>query len=149
MANEFYHNMTLGFNAWFVVGPIFTLLMVLSGIGKYKLTCKSLKILRRDTDDWLLNTICVVLDAILHTMIILESGSGLVQYALNHLDNYTDPAWVPFIIFVELTFTSIVVWGIFFAAGKLGQFLRLHYLKAKRHQIIKQRRQQVTITVSQ
>ena len=147
MANQFYHNLTMSFNAWFVVGPIFVLIMILTGIGKYKLTRKSLKILKRDPEDWLLNTICVVLDIILHLMIVLESINGLIQFAFNHLDTHTDPAWVPFIVVVELTFTSILVWAIFFGAGKLGQFLWLNYLKAKRHRIIMERRKEKVITI--
>ncbi len=135
MANEFYHEINVTFNAWFVIGPVFLVLMMLSGIGKYKLS-KKLRILKRDEDDWLLNTIAVVLDAILHTIIIVESIGGILQYTINHLDTHTDVAWVPFVVIVELFLSSIIVWAIFFAAGKFGQFLRYQYLQSKRHKIL-------------
>lgn len=137
MGNQFYHDITLSFNAWFIVAPSMVVLMMLSGIFKYKLSRESLKILKRDPEDYLLNMICVGLDAILLLMVVLESSDGLIQYGLNHLDSSTDPVWIPFIISVELIVAAVVVWATFFIAGKFGQFLRYNYLKDKRRRMRK------------
>lgn len=126
--NEFYHAFTVSFNWWFVVAPAMLIFMVVYGTTNLKLNKRSLRIMRRDKKDFLLNIVVIGLDIILHVLILAESAVGILQSLLNHLGEYDDPLWALILFVIGLSFSGVIVYAIFFVAAKLGERLKRRIL---------------------
>lgn len=136
--NEFYHAFKISFNWWFVVAPILVLATGVFGITKYKLDRKSLKILTRGGGDFLLNVVATSLDALIHFLILRESGAGLVQLVANHLGD-SDIAWMPIVASMALLGSALTFYIVLFGAGRIGEWARYGYLAKERAKIKKAR----------
>lgn len=131
MNNEFYHGFSVGFNWWYVVGPLMVILMVIYGASTRKLNPATLKIRRRDKKWFLANVLAVVCDFVLHGLVLLESTTGALQLVINHLSKDDDIAWALILLIFGMSFTALVFYEIYFSAAKFGAALKVAYLKDK------------------
>lgn len=131
MKNDLYHSFVPGFNAWYVLLPMFLIAIVIFSLTCSRLSKRANRILRRDKEDFLLNIISVIFDIIIHIFFVIESGAGLIQVIINTLSDDTDAGWILFILPVTLVFTAFLMYGLFFGTGKLTKFLRYRYLEYK------------------
>lgn len=133
--NEFYHAFSVGFNWWYVVLPALTVLMGLYGSTNLKLEEGSLKILRRDKNNYLLTGVVIGADILLHWLILKESTAGILQFLMNHLSPNDDIFWALILFIIGMTGTTICVYVLFFQAAKFGQRLKRRYLKKLRREM--------------
>ena len=137
MNNEFYHGFSVGFNWWYVVGPLMVILMIIYGASTRKLNPATLKIRRRDKEWFLANMLAVVCDFVLHGLFLLESAAGALQWVINHLSKDDDIAWALVLLVFEMSFSILVFYEVCFSAAKFGAALKVVYLKDKIRKIKK------------
>lgn len=130
---NYYHEFSVGFNWWYVVAPLLVIVIMMFGTTKYKLDEESLTVLKRGGGNHLLRVVVVVLDIVLHVMIIIESGAGILQFVANNLGD-SDIAWAPVVVAMGAICSFGVFYEILFKAGKLGE-------RAKRRKVFKLRLQ--------
>ena len=120
---NYYHELEIGFNWWYVVAPLLVVIAILFGRTKYKLNKETLTVLKRGGGDFLLRFVVVILDIVLHVLIVIESGAGILQFVANNLGD-SDIAWAPIIIAMGVICTFGVFYAILFRAGKLGEITK-------------------------
>ena len=129
MKNDLYHGFTPGFNAWYVLLPMFVIAIVIFSINCARLSKSKRRILRRDKEDKVLNVISIIFDVIIHIFFIFESGAGLLQVIINSLGDDSDVGWVLFLLPISLLFSALMIYGLFYGAGKLTKYFRYKYLQ--------------------
>lgn len=131
MKNDLYHGFVPGFNAWYVLLPLFLLAIVIFSSTCLMTNKKGTRILSRDKEDYVLHLISIVFDVIIHIFIVAESGVGLIQFLINMISDDSDAAWVIFLLPITLIGTAFLGYGLFFGTGKLTKFLKRYYLERK------------------
>lgn len=125
--NEYYHDFAAGFNSWYVVVPLFMLLIFFIGTSKYVLDAKNLRIKRRRKNDCLIRVTAAAMVVASFSLIMMESMAGIVQVVINHLTE-SSIAWLPVIAGVGLFFSAIVFYHLFLLFGRIGQWTMHGYL---------------------
>lgn len=138
--NEMYHSFTIGFNWWFVVGPVMALIMALIGSLKYYLDGIKIKRAPKGFDKWL-KIAAAGFDVILHVMIFEESLIGMLQWLINHTDG--DPIWSVIVAPIIMLFTFILAYCAFYTCGKLGEWAKHGYVIDKRKERIEEQNIQI------
>lgn len=131
MKNDLYHSFVPGFNFWYVLLPVFLLLVVGFALSCLKMSKKRRRILKRDKEDKVLNAIVIAFDVIFHIFFIFESGAGLIQVIINSLGDDSDAGWVLFLLPISLMVSVMMIYGLLFGAGKLTKYLKNQYLLYK------------------
>lgn len=135
--NAYYHEFSVGFNWWFVVGPLMVLMMAVIGSTRYALDDYSKRIRRRGKGfDVMVKMVAIVFDVLLHIMIFKESVTGLFQWLVNHVDG--DPIWALILAPVVLTGTSAAVYCVLYTFARLGEWTKHGYLIDLRHDLLEE-----------
>ena len=136
--NEFYHDVVVTFNAWFLVGPSMILAMWLIGVGSNKIDMVDLEIIEKDNDRSL-KWLAAFLSLLLHVLIVVESGKGILQVMLNHTDS---PAWLVVVIPMLTSLSLVLTWYALYMSGRFGKWTTLGYLVYARAKIEEEREEQ-------
>ena len=131
MNDSLYHGFTPGFNAWYVLLPLFLVAIVIFSATCLMANKKGTRILSRDKEDYVLHLVSIVFDVIIHIFIVAESGVGLIQFIINMISDDSDAGWVLFLLPITLIGTAFLGYGLFFGTGKLTKFLRRYYLERR------------------
>lgn len=135
MNNELYHEVVLGFNAWYLVAPAMMLTMGFFGLLSNKIDMDSLDIIEIDNRKSL-KIFSLFLSVILHFEVAIESGRGIVQVMENHADN---PAYVALVILILLPISVPFVQCVLYKTAMAGKLLSLGYLVHARGIILDER----------
>lgn len=131
MKNEFYHSFVPGFNAWYVLLPVFLVFIVVFSLSCLKLSRKKTHILKRDKQNYVLNALAIAFDIIIHICFIFESGAGLIQLIINRLGDDSDVGWVLFILPITLMYSALIIYVLYYGAGWLTKYLKNQFLLYK------------------
>lgn len=142
--NSFYHQVNIGFNWWYIALPITLWLGFLFGQTKYRLNQETFTIMKRGGGDLLLKMVVVVLDTIVHIMVLVESGTGMLQLTANCLPD-SDISWCPVILGAWFLVTYALLYNILFSLGKLGEGVkRRKVLDLRSKLIVKEKSRRTT-----
>ena len=133
--NEFYHEMSFGFNWWYLVGPLLMILMFFVGASRFSLNKSTLKIRRKRENRFHLSVMAGVSDLILCILILRESFLGLLQAIVNSLGD-SDIAWIPILVAFAVLGMVIFSYYVLYGCGRLGMKLTYKYLKALRRELL-------------
>lgn len=123
--SSYYHEVSIGFNWWYFLVPVFVIVMMVLGSRKYFL--KEMKI--RSCDDGGMTAIekylAIVMAIITIALIAIESGIGIVQVLVNTGEH-------SFYVVLALVFAILLglplMYYLYFQAGKLGEWAKLGFL---------------------
>lgn len=133
--NELYHDVTIGFNPWFVVGPTMMFVMWFLGVMSNKIDMIDLEIMEQDNQKSH-KIFAAFLAVLFHGEVMIESGRGIFQTMLNHTDN---PAYLAFVIPVLLMISLPTCWYVLYMSAMFGKWLSLGYLVYARTMILAER----------
>lgn len=133
--NEFYHSFVAGFNSWYIVAPAMIVAMVLLGMTSFRLDLKTLEMDRTDNER-LTKIMSAFMSLLLFVLIIVESGRGIIQWLINHMDN---AAYLIFVIPVSLLVAFSAFAYILYLAATIGGWARLGYLVLIREDLLEKR----------
>lgn len=133
----YYHKITIGFNWWMLVAPLAVFAVYIFGLTKYKYDEQNNTVMKRGGGDFLLKTVVVMLNTVVHGMILLESGAGMLQLVANCIPTDTNIAWAPIILGGEFLILYILFYNALFSIGKFAesrkrqQVFRMRYKRMK------------------
>lgn len=137
--NNYYHSFSVGFNWYFVVGPLMALLMGAVGTMKYSLDHETMRIGKRSKSfDALLKILAGLLDAIFTAMVFHESITGFVQWLVNHVDG--DPVWALFLAPMGFVAVALIAYYLLYMSGKIGGWAYHGYLIELRQELKRKER---------
>lgn len=118
---DYYHELSVSFNWWFLLAPLLVLAVFLFGTTKYKLSTSKRHIRKRQDDGWMLKAVVAIADVSLHILILIESGAGSMQLVANILGSSSNIAWMPAIMAAGYICSFVLYGSILYVAGKKGE----------------------------
>lgn len=137
MINELYHDVNVGFNAWFVVGPAMMIVMWFIGVTSNTIDVEDVDLeIYTKKNERSLKVMAGFLDVLFHALVVWESGRGIFQILVNHMDN---PAYaffvIPFLAIMSVTLCGYVL----YVSARFGKWTSLGYLVSVRAQVLEER----------
>ena len=113
---SYYHEITVGFNWWFVLAPLFVVLEAVIGWRSFALRGGEI---RRVKHQKLVDYTSAMFAVIVAALVLIESADGIVQWFDNRTVAGESPVWnVGAVPFVAL-FVGLIYWGVLVGVGRL------------------------------
>ena len=134
--NSYYYEFRVGFNLWYIVLPLLLAFTAFLGARRYYLEAGTMRIKNRGRKLSITAFVAVLVsDLIVTTMMVCESGSGLVQLITNSLGKDDSATWALIIAFVILIIVMpYLLFNLFAQAVKTGEYYQLGRLTEKRRE---------------
>lgn len=127
--NQYYHEVTVGFNWWYVAVPILMLLFVAMGSARYHIESETGRIKRREKGYVLmLKSLAYVADIFLLFLIVMESFSGVLQFCMNSLAPEDSAFWAVIISVIIMAMFACICYSLFVLCINFGSWAKLGYL---------------------
>lgn len=138
--NPYYHEFSVGFNWWMVVGAIMVIVAIIAGVMQSYLTA-GLKIKRRYNERLfaLISTFGAIVFGI---MLFFESGDGILQWLDNHLSLHESGALSLFFFGPALVGVAIFFFSILYGVANFASWTKEGFLCAKRREIIREEKEE-------
>lgn len=130
--NAYYHAFTPGFNFWYVLAPLFAVVVATIGARVYYMDNDSKKIYRRRYNGLLVCISSIVFTIVIAVMIGNESFRGIVQYFDNGLDRFESPVWSLVGAGMAVAMFSTLYAGLLVLIGRVAAWAKHGYLVEKR-----------------
>ena len=142
MGNEFYHEFTIGFNAWMVLAPVMLVLAAVLATQQFRLTRQRLKV-QRIFSNGVLNSTVLICGVIFATTFALESWRGVLQWCDNSLAG--DSGFYSLILTpICIGVVSALYGALVYVTAKTAAWISVNRAVEKR-KIEKKRRQKVIL----
>ena len=133
--NNYYHQLQLTFNAWYLVLPICMLAMGMIGSRRYYLEPSTMRIKKKGAKLSLLTFIAMMLiEILLITLVVKESSAGILQFCANSLAVNDNAFYALILAFLAQVILFMVFYGLLYGAVKIGEYAQLGYLMEKRRE---------------
>ena len=129
--NEFYHELEIGFNWWYVV--VLFYVFVFGMIGAFKFHLNSDRIATRMARKYDIILSLLALGAVLHSvvLVIYESLLGIMQFFANRLHDYESPKYVFWLTIIVLIVSSFFYYYLLIGVANITSWTKLGFLIEK------------------
>ena len=134
--NQFYHEIALTFNWWFVLAPLFVVLEAIIGWKSFALRDGEIRRVRHQK---LVDYTSAMFAVIIFALILIESADGIVQLLDNGTPAGESSLWnvcmAPFVVL----FASLFYWGVLVGIGRLFSFAKVGRLWCRQHRKVRRK----------
>ena len=127
--NQYYHEVTVGFNFWYVAIPVLMLLFVAMGSARYHVESETGRIRRRGKAYILMvKTLAYIADIFLLFLMVMESFAGMLQFFMNSLAPEDSALWAVIITAIAMALIALICYSLFAFCINIGSWIKLGYL---------------------
>ena len=127
--NHYYHEVSVGFNWWYLVIPALMVIFALLGSARYFTEPGTGRIRRRGKNYRLfITTLAYVADIFLLFLIVTESFAGILQFCINSLAPEDSVFWAIIIAVVAMAIMALICYSLFLLCINFGAWAKLGHL---------------------